>query len=158
LAVPLIDVLAEEGDVLSTLDAVAGALHASREPVDVDYWAARLASDPRFAAEMALCMRWHMPHSQFLSWPELDREKALAFELHESRRCRECGVHPDDWPEDTGFDEAPPFVVEASRCYGCLALHDFQTEWRKANTHGAEVNERAMKGVRTRFVRTQTET
>jgi hypothetical protein len=148
----------DEGDPVVTLDAVAGALHAAREPVDTDWWARRLANDPRFAAEMALCKRWRIPHSEFLSWSPLDREKALAYELHEAGRCHECGMHPDDWPEEGTFDEVPPFTVEATRCYGCLAMHDFTTSWRKANTHGGEVDERAMKGVRTRFVRTETET
>lgn len=148
------DVLDDGTDVIAAVDAVATIIHGMREPVDAAYWARRLSQDGRFAAEMALCKDWGISHSAFKAWSAEDREKALGYQLYESRRCHECGMHPDDWPEDGSFEEAPPFVVEASRCYGCLAMHDFTTDWRKANTHQGQVDERAMKGVRSRFVRT----
>lgn len=127
--------------------------HQLRLPVDHDHWAARLRSDPLFAVEMRVCREWGIPHSTFLggeedlppgAWSRLDREKAVAYVLHESARCKQCGLHPADWPEED--DE--PYAVEGRRCFGCLATSRFLDDYQRANQlSNGETDRRAMWGM-----------
>jgi len=125
----------------TTLDDL---LHRLRLPVDHDHWAQRLRRDPLFAVEMKVCREWGIPHSTFLggqddpdsepvppgTWSRLDREKAIAYVLHENQRCGSCGTHPIDWP--TEDDE--PFEVEGRRCFGCQATQRWLDDYRQAAT------------------------
>lgn len=79
----------------------------------------RLATDPRFAAELRYCHEHAIPHSEFLGWHPDDQAKALAYAAFESQRCGQCGVHPLLWPEDS---RDPPYEVDAHRCQGCVAV------------------------------------
>lgn len=70
---------------------------------------------------MAYCGPKGIPLSTFLSWRDDDRHAALAWQAYESRRCRDCGSHPEDWdPERDGSRTA--FKAEATECQGCVDL------------------------------------
>ena len=115
-------------------DEIAHFLHDCRSPVDLGHWAHRLRVDPTFAAEMRVCREWRIPHSHFLGgpceWTTHDREKAVAYVVHESGRCKECGTHPDDWPEET---DTPPLEPFATRCYGCVTLNQYIQTYKDGN-------------------------
>lgn len=96
-------------------------IHSLRLPVDHQHWADRLRSDPLFAVEMRVCREWGLSHSQFLAWDPDDREKAIAYVIHEGQRCGSCGIHPDDWPTE----DAEPYEVEGRRCFGCQATERY---------------------------------
>lgn len=68
---------------------------------------------------MAYCGPRGIPLSVFLSWPQDDQQAALAWQLHENRRCRDCGTHPEDWPRDP---KKHRHHVEIHRCEGCARL------------------------------------
>lgn len=55
----------------------------------------------------------------FLSWPESDQQDALGWSAYESRRCRECGTHPDDWNPDVG-GRKHAWHAEMRECKGCV--------------------------------------
>lgn len=68
-------------------------------------------------SELAYCVPLGIPHSQFLSWPELDQDKAVAFLEHKAAECPGCGTRPEEFEGDR---EA--FVAETRRCIGCELL------------------------------------
>jgi hypothetical protein len=76
---------------------------------------------------LAYCVPTGIPHSVLKgrivrpgesAWLQADVDKALLWRAYESRRCRQCGSHPDEWPPDTS-DDVPPYFAEANRCFGC---------------------------------------
>lgn len=68
-----------------------------------------------------------IPLDEFLRWPQLSQDAALAWSGHEAQRCTGCGRHPDDQPRHP-HDEV---------CLECAAMQGVRT---KANdTPGAHV-------------------
>lgn len=63
---------------------------------------------------MAYCGPKALPLSTFLRWPEADQRAALDWQAHEARRCRSCGIHPDDIAEGT-------FHAHLEQCKACQA-------------------------------------
>lgn len=108
--------------VAAALVDLAPVLHHARWPVDVAEWSYRLRYDHTLSLELRLCGEWGIPHSEFLEWDDVDRAKALAYALHEGRRCRECGIHPDEWDP---ADYPPPFESAVRECAGCAELARF---------------------------------
>jgi hypothetical protein len=106
---------------------LTGLLHAGRWPVDVDMLGWRLRNDHLFALQMAVCREYRIPHSAFLEWDELDQAKAIAFQIHESRRCGTCGILPEDWPDDAP-NEDPPYEPDVKVCHGCEEMARY-TRW-----------------------------
>lgn len=47
---------------------------------------------------MDYCGPRGIPLETFLDWPQLSQDAALTWAGYESRRCGECGVHPDEGP------------------------------------------------------------
>ena len=96
-------------------------------------------------AELELCARWGIPHSQFLGvsagrWTERDREKALAYRDYENSLCASCRTRPEDW--DHGHDgEEDAYAVTVQRCVGCQVIADKQAELGRedTDTHGVKV-------------------
>lgn len=126
--------------------ALENICHDLRMPLDLDHWAYRLRADPIFALQMRVCQEWRITHSQFLEWDVDDQEKAVAWVMHEASRCRECGIHPQDWPTDT---EADPYEVEATRCFGCQELQRWTASYRdRTKVHGQD-DPKSMWGLRT---------
>ncbi|WP_187234209.1 hypothetical protein [Actinomadura sp. HBU206391] len=81
----------------------------------------RLDADPQFELEMAVCDRYRIPHSEFLSWDEYDREKAIWWMVRERQRCRGCGTRPEEWdPEQGGHKDA--YSAGTRMCPGCFHL------------------------------------
>lgn len=58
-----------------------------------------------------------LSHSQFLSWPAEDQDKALAYLRFERQRCSGCGTRKAEWERD-------PFayVGNTRKCPGCEVL------------------------------------
>lgn len=75
--------------------------------------------------ELRYCYDKGIPHSQFLSWPEEDQDKVVAFILWDGAKCGSCGTNPSDWLDENGhMADDPPFVVGSRMCYGCATLED----------------------------------
>ena len=140
------------GDDMAVMEMVVQMFHAMRANIDFPHWTHRFHTDSLFVAQMAFCNRLGMPHSQFLEWDPVDQEKALAYETFERARCHECGIHPDDWPEETSLDQEDPMEVVATRCYGCVALGDWLDAYKESYSVNGEVDPRAMRGIRPRLV------
>lgn len=119
---------------------LTGLLHAARWPIDIENWAYRFHCDPVLAAEMAVCKDHGISHSHFLGgpavWTDDDRAKAIAYKIHEGRRCQECGVHPFDWPEDQPPDD-PPYEPAERFCPGCEEMARY-ARWRQSQGEGDE--------------------
>lgn len=65
-----------------------------------------------------------MPHSRFLSWPDEDQDKAIAFLEYEAMRCSKCGSFPHEWLDPTTKMPVwpPPYAVGSLRCLGCVEI------------------------------------
>ncbi|MCK2214293.1 hypothetical protein MF672_010890 [Actinomadura sp. ATCC 31491] len=70
---------------------------------------------------MAVCHHYRIPHSQFLSWPADDRDKAIAYYVRERSRCGTCGTRPEEWDEARGGDRHAYYAVERW-CGGCAQI------------------------------------
>ncbi|MYX88487.1 hypothetical protein GT036_33050 [Streptomyces sp. SID4915] len=95
----------------------------------------RLITDERLRAELELCDRWGIPHSQFLGaagkWTPRDRQKALAYQAYARSVCTQCGTRHDDW-DHGGPDEEDAYVAVGQRCVGCQVIADKQADLAKA--------------------------
>ena len=85
---------------------------------------------------MAACARIGISHSHFLggppAWTDLDRDKAVWFEIYERERCPSCGTRPDEWdPAKGGHDHA--YVATLHTCWGCVALAEKQKVIKEAD-------------------------
>ena len=78
---------------------------------------------------MAYCGPKGIPLSTFLAWSEADQDAALQWQSHESRRCTQCGAHPDVLADDPAA-----YVPEVQPCPACALLEQKQDETRKATT------------------------
>lgn len=63
---------------------------------------------------MAYCAPRGIPHSEFLRWSPDDRDKALAWQVHELERCPSCGTRHEEWSGDPHA-----FTWEPRACRGC---------------------------------------
>lgn len=80
---------------------------------------------------MAYCAPRALPHSRFKAWEPLDQAKAMAWQLQENERCRECGQLHSDWHDDLGRPlRDPPFQLVRVLCQGCemRAMEDGELE------------------------------
>ncbi len=91
---------------------------------------------------MAYCGPGRIPHSWFLGgpyrWTAADREKALAWQRRESRRCSSCGTRHDEWDPDEGGDEAA-YKAVAIRCPGCESRQRVEKALTDADGLGVQV-------------------
>ncbi len=71
--------------------------------------------------ELAYCVPLGIPHSEFLSWPADDQDKAMAYLAEQSQRCKGCGTRSADWDPKQGGSRTA-FVADVSRCLGCEVL------------------------------------
>jgi hypothetical protein len=91
-----------------------------------------IAADSRFRGEMALCNGWGMRHSEFLSWPELDQDKAVAYAAYAASVCQGCGTRPEEWePEHAGDRHA--YEASVLTCPGCQVRGDLERELREGD-------------------------
>jgi hypothetical protein len=73
---------------------------------------------------MAYCGPRALPLSTFLAWPESDQRAALDWQAYEARRCKNCGIHPDDIADGA-------FHAHLEQCKGCQA-RERMTDTREA--------------------------
>lgn len=104
----------------------------------------RLTDDAKLRAELELCDRWGIPHSQFRGhgngiWSDLDRRKALAYAAYSRAVCRSCGTREDEWDENQGGDE-DAYRTTTRRCIGCQLIADAQKQVPQGDEgHGVKV-------------------
>ena len=67
--------------------------------------------------ELAYCTPLGIPHSEFLSWPDDDQDKALAYQRDKATVCAGCGTRPREWVGDRFA-----FVAQSTVCPGCEVL------------------------------------
>lgn len=68
-----------------------------------------------------MCHLYRIPHSQFLSWSQLDRDKAIWAYVRERSTCAGCGTRADEWdPQEGGGLDA--YKAEQHLCFGCRAI------------------------------------
>lgn len=78
---------------------------------------------------MGYCGPKGIPLSKFLCWSQADQDAALAWQAHESRRCRSCGHHPEDgWPH-----------AHLTVCPGCAQSEAVANDKGTKQTPGAHV-------------------
>lgn len=73
-----------------------------------------------------------IPHSEFLSWSELDQDKALAWKREQSKVCRGCGTRKEEWERDKFA-----YVGHIEHCPGCEALEQEKEHLREAEEKGS---------------------
>lgn len=78
----------------------------------------RFAADGQLAAEMAVCAVYRMPHSAFLGWDPVDRDKAIWWQIRQSETCRSCGTRPEEWDPNRGGDYNA-YEPDVATCRGC---------------------------------------
>jgi hypothetical protein len=100
-------------------------------------------------AELAICDRWGVGHSQFLALPLDDQDKAIAYAEYRGASCPRCGTEKEEWDPRVGGD-INAYVPEDHRCRGCevIAQHSHRQE-AFSKVHGRE----ALFGVTTILVR-----
>lgn len=89
-----------------------------------------IVADARFRQELALCDRWGIGHSQFLSLPDLDQDKALAFATYAASVCPGCGTRADEWEPGAGGDLAA-YAADVRTCPGCQVRGDLERDLRE---------------------------
>ncbi|TXS39692.1 hypothetical protein EAO77_36100 [Streptomyces sp. t39] len=104
-----------------------------------------MIADDQFRAELELCDRWGIPHSQFIgagdgTWTVRDREKALAYQAYQRTVCPQCGTRDDDW-DHGGDDGEDQYAVTVQKCVGCEVIADKQKDLERDGTslHGIKV-------------------
>lgn len=97
-----------------------------------------IVADGRFRAELALCHDWGIPHSRFLSWPDLDQDKALAYADYRASVCQGCGTRAVEWEPERGGDRHA-YVASTQTCPGCQVRGDLE---RQLNDRDMEVSGR----------------
>lgn len=68
---------------------------------------------------MDLCAEvYRIPHSEFLSWDKLDRDKAIWQFINSRQKCPNCGTKDDEWDPEAGGD-LHAYSAKIKRCRGC---------------------------------------
>lgn len=68
-----------------------------------------------------MCAAYRVPHSQFLSWPCSDRDKATWQYLREKQKCPQCGTRADEWDPDAGGHRRA-YRARIVDCEGCIVV------------------------------------
>lgn len=84
-----------------------------------------IVADVRLRDELALCHTWGIPHSRFLSWPELDQDKALAYAAYDRAVCKGCGTREEEWDENQG-GHRDAYAPRVYICPGCQVRGDLE--------------------------------
>lgn len=88
---------------------------------------------------MELCRRFAVPHSEFLSWSDDDRDLALTYErwlrLDTAETCPRCGTKETDWtdPETGRLLAEPSWTPQVRTCHGCRATAATRAEIPKGD-------------------------
>lgn len=65
-----------------------------------------------------MCELYGIRHSEFLSWSDDDRDKALWRRIRARQACPNCGTRREEWDESRGGDRNA-YIAEPERCRGC---------------------------------------
>lgn len=63
---------------------------------------------------MLICSEAGIPHSEYMEWSDVDRSKAIAFQIEKNSKCAMCGTAEWEW-EENRFAYEPV----AKLCMGC---------------------------------------
>jgi hypothetical protein len=81
----------------------------------------RLKADPELEIELGVCHHYRIPHSEFLSWSDDDRAKAIWTYIRERTTCSQCGTRAEEWdPAKGGHRRA--YIATVETCRGCQAM------------------------------------
>lgn len=77
-----------------------------------------------------------IPHSEFLSWPEDDQDKVIAFLMLKNETCEMCGTREDDWidPETGRLLDEPRYTPVDIKCHGCAQKANYRNQVFKDGT------------------------
>lgn len=67
---------------------------------------------------MKVSSDYKIPHSEFLGWDPLDRDKAIWFSVRQSERCPGCGTREREFDPEQGGSRVA-YRTEIRRCRGC---------------------------------------
>lgn len=88
-----------------------------------------ITADVGLREELALCREYRIRHSEFLSWPESDQDKALAYERYDRSVCV-CGTRREEWDPEAGGDRNA-YVAMTDTCPGCQVRGDLEHDLRE---------------------------
>jgi len=80
---------------------------------------------------MPVCVAYRIPHSEFLTWSALDRDKAIWWQVRTSRTCPQCGTRAEEWDESQGGD-LHAYTSTVAHCRGCEVRGQMQEQFEKA--------------------------
>jgi hypothetical protein len=84
---------------------------------------------------MDYCAPRGLPLSQFLSWPQIDQDAALAWQQRQAEVCGGCGIHPDVTDPELGGD--PSALKLGTRlCVTCEIKESESERFQKARFPG----------------------
>lgn len=78
-----------------------------------------------------MCAAYHMPHSEFLGWSALDRDKAVWWEARQRAVCQQCGTRPEEWDAEQGGN-MHAYIGTVAHCRGCEVRAGEQDRFDKA--------------------------
>ena len=76
---------------------------------------------------MRVCAEYRMPHSEFLAWTQLDRDKAIWWHVRDRATCQSCGTRDEEWDEEVGGDRFA-YAPAVGHCRGCEVKGQAQRE------------------------------
>jgi len=83
---------------------------------------------------MSVCADYKIPHSEFLSWIDSDRDKAVWWHIRQAEKCPSCGTREGDWAKDHNA-----FIGDLKRCRGCEIRERTQESVTDADGRGVHV-------------------
>jgi len=112
--------------------------HGQRGAVEDPFWREELRRDRRLRAELDYCVPRGIGHSDFLTWPDDDQDKALAWLEDKNERCAGCGQPRSiAW----GDENAHRWVGDQTTCHACAAA--------ESQAHLVREGEGSVAGVKT---------
>lgn len=65
-----------------------------------------------------MCADYKIPHSQFLEWDQVDRDKAIWWHIRQAETCSGCGTRDVEWDPERGGSRFA-YGAAIRRCRGC---------------------------------------
>jgi len=82
-----------------------------------------------------VCAAHHCSHSHFLGgppeWTQLDRDKAIWWQIRTATTCSQCGTRPEEWDEKRGGD-LNAYAGTVAHCRGCEVRAQMQEQFDKS--------------------------
>lgn len=99
--------------------------------------ASRYRLDYDFRLELDFCFEYAgISHQEFLSWPELERNKAVMWMMERHLKCPHCGTRLEEW-DPKGGGNRHAYIPQIYTCPGCEISGDALTAAQKrANATG----------------------